>query len=185
MAEQSSETAAQSAFMCQFCDQQNVKWKCEDCGIFICSMCKEKIHSRLKSSNKHRVMSIKDIGKIPCFEDELWYHGKISRTEAVVLLQKYKYMGDGAFLVRESETSSGNYSLDVLINGKPIPIRINTKEESGRLMYFFTKNEHFDSLNEVIDLLKHKGYRAKQVETEHVTVYKVALADPIPKETIR
>lgn len=64
MAEQSNETAAQSAFMCQLCDQQNVKWKCEDCGIFICNLCKEKVHPRLKSSDKHRVMSVKDIGKV-------------------------------------------------------------------------------------------------------------------------
>lgn len=51
---------------------------------------------------------------MPCFDDEPWYHGKMSREEALVLLQKYKYMGNGAFPVRESETSSGKYSLDVL-----------------------------------------------------------------------
>lgn len=49
-------------------------------------------------------------------------------------------------------------------------------------MYFVTKNEHFDSLNEVIDLLKHKGYMTKKGKTEELAV---ALGDPIPKETIR
>lgn len=64
MEEQSNEATAQSAFMCQFCDHQNVKWKCEDCGIYICNSCKEKVHPRLKSSDKHKVLSIKDIGKV-------------------------------------------------------------------------------------------------------------------------
>ncbi|CAC5423716.1 unnamed protein product [Mytilus coruscus] len=47
----------------EFCDQQNVKWKCEDCGVYLCNACKEKIHPRLKVSDKHRIVSIQDIGK--------------------------------------------------------------------------------------------------------------------------
>lgn len=64
MAEPSNENVAQTAFMCQFCDQQNVKWKCEDCGVYLCHSCKEKIHPRLKSSDKHKIISIRDIGKV-------------------------------------------------------------------------------------------------------------------------
>ncbi|VDI33532.1 Hypothetical predicted protein [Mytilus galloprovincialis] len=46
--------------------------------------------------------------------NEPWYHGKMTRKEAENLLQKYKYMGDGAFLVRESENCIGNYAVDYL-----------------------------------------------------------------------
>ncbi|XP_063406024.1 GRB2-related adapter protein-like [Mytilus trossulus] len=180
MAEPFNENEAQTAFMCQFCDQQNVKWKCEDCGVYLCNACKEKIHPRLKSSDKHKIISIREIGKMPCFDDEPWYHGKMSREEALVLLQKYKYMGDGAFLVRESETSSGKYSLDVLVNGEPVHTRIFTKEESGRLRYFSRDDEMFDSLNEVIELLKRKKRKTKN----GVSIKEFTLVEPIPKETI-
>ncbi|VDI09253.1 protein fantom [Mytilus galloprovincialis] len=65
MAEKSNtnEDAAQTALMCQFCDQQNIKWKCVDCDILLCSSCKEKIHKKLKSADKHKILSIQDIGK--------------------------------------------------------------------------------------------------------------------------
>jgi SH2 domain. len=33
------------------------------------------------------------------------------RVEADTLLRKYSYLGDGTFLVRESETFVGDYSL--------------------------------------------------------------------------
>lgn len=56
--------AAQSAFVCQMCDQKSVMWKCQECSIFLCSTCKVKIHPRIKSSDKHRIVSIKDIWKV-------------------------------------------------------------------------------------------------------------------------
>jgi phosphatidylinositol phospholipase C gamma-1 len=44
---------------------------------------------------------------------ERWFHGKLAgrRAEAEILLKKYSYLGDGTFLVRESETFVGDYSL--------------------------------------------------------------------------
>lgn len=87
MAEKSNtnEDAAQTALMCQFCDQQNIKWKCVDCDILLCSSCKEKIHKKLKSADKHKILSIQDIGKVMhnynywescnllCKVDETWF----------------------------------------------------------------------------------------------------------------
>ncbi|XP_063406020.1 uncharacterized protein LOC134689979 [Mytilus trossulus] len=65
MAEQSNtnKDAAQTALLCQFCDQQNITWKCVDCDILLCISCKEKIHKKLKSTDKHKILSIQDIGK--------------------------------------------------------------------------------------------------------------------------
>ena len=44
---------------------------------------------------------------------ERWFHGKLPgrRAEAETLLRKYSYLGDGTFLVRESETFVGDYTL--------------------------------------------------------------------------
>ncbi|CAG2068465.1 unnamed protein product, partial [Timema podura] len=44
---------------------------------------------------------------------EKWFHGKLpgGRAEAEDLLHDYSYLGDGTFLVRESETFVGDYSL--------------------------------------------------------------------------
>ena len=44
---------------------------------------------------------------------EKWFHGKLegSRDMAEALLKEYSYLGDGTFLVRESYTFVGDYSL--------------------------------------------------------------------------
>ena len=44
---------------------------------------------------------------------EEWFHGKLpgGRDEAKELLRAYSRLGDGTFLVRESETFVGGYSL--------------------------------------------------------------------------
>ena len=44
---------------------------------------------------------------------EEWFHGKLpgGRDEAKELLRAYSHLGDGTFLVRESETFVGDYSL--------------------------------------------------------------------------
>ncbi|XP_063407269.1 1-phosphatidylinositol 4,5-bisphosphate phosphodiesterase gamma-2-like isoform X2 [Mytilus trossulus] len=178
MAEQSSENVCQTAFMCQFCDQQNIKCKCEDCDIFLCDSCKEKNHTRLKSSDNHTIVYIKDIGKIQCYDNEPWYHGQMTRIEAETLLQKYKYMGDGAFLVRESIRCNGKYSIDFLVNGEPVHARILTKQECGRMKYFDGETLWFDFLNDLIESLKHSSHTCHQ----GVLTNKFTLTEPIPKE---
>ena len=44
---------------------------------------------------------------------ERWFHGKLTdgRAGAETLLRKYSNLGDGTFLVRESDTFVGDYSL--------------------------------------------------------------------------
>ncbi|XP_063420323.1 uncharacterized protein LOC134705535 [Mytilus trossulus] len=48
---------------CHLCDsKKNIKWKCLDCGLFICDKCKEGRHLRIKNAQDHKVISIKDVG---------------------------------------------------------------------------------------------------------------------------
>ena len=44
---------------------------------------------------------------------EKWFHGKLigGREAAAKLLTDYSYLGDGTFLVRESDTFVGDFSL--------------------------------------------------------------------------
>ncbi|VDI18366.1 Hypothetical predicted protein [Mytilus galloprovincialis] len=54
---------AQVPLSCHFCNEQAVHWKCEDCDVFMCTSCKEKIHQRLKSIQDHEIVSVSDIWK--------------------------------------------------------------------------------------------------------------------------
>ena len=54
----------------------------------------------------------------PLANDELhysekWFHGKLpgGRTRAEELLKEYSHLGDGTFLVRDSDTFVGDFSL--------------------------------------------------------------------------
>ncbi|XP_063405896.1 uncharacterized protein LOC134689857 [Mytilus trossulus] len=55
---------AQNPAVCQFCDfSSDIKWKCINCDLFLCELCTNKIHSRIKGlSDKHVIINIKDIG---------------------------------------------------------------------------------------------------------------------------
>ena len=47
---------------------------------------------------------------------EKWFHGKLvnGRQRAIELLEDYSHLGDGTFLVRDSDTFVGDYSLSFL-----------------------------------------------------------------------
>ena len=55
-------------------------------------------------------------------EKHSWYHGKVSRNEAEALLSSGI---NGSFLVRESETSIGQFSISVRHDGRVYHYRIN------------------------------------------------------------
>ncbi|XP_063412080.1 uncharacterized protein LOC134694903 [Mytilus trossulus] len=54
---------AQVPLSCHFCNEQEVHWKCEECDVFMCSSCKEKIHQRLKSAQDHEIIHVSDLSK--------------------------------------------------------------------------------------------------------------------------
>lgn len=45
---------------CQFCNEQGMQWKCVECNVFIYTLCKEKIHQRLKSVLDHEAVNVSD-----------------------------------------------------------------------------------------------------------------------------
>ncbi|CAB0003270.1 unnamed protein product [Nesidiocoris tenuis] len=106
---------------------------------------------------------------------EKWFHGKLSggRAEAENLLKQYSHLGDGTFLVRESETFVGDYSLSFWRQGKVNHCRIRSKQERGQTKYMLIDSTNFDSL---FSLITH--YRSHPLRSQE---FVITLAEPVPQ----
>ncbi|XP_012280746.1 1-phosphatidylinositol 4,5-bisphosphate phosphodiesterase gamma-1 isoform X2 [Orussus abietinus] len=106
---------------------------------------------------------------------ESWFHGKLKggREEAEELLQRYSYLGDGIFLVRESCTFVGDYCLSFLCKGKINHCRIKLKQQMGTFKYHIIDKVHFDSL---YSLISH--YRCHPIRTQG---FLITLQAPVPQ----
>lgn len=83
---------------------------------------------------------------------ENWFHGKLEggRDEAERLLKAYKHLGDGTFLVRESATFVGDYSISFWRHDRPHHCRIKLKHFNGLSRYYLVENCAFDSLYSLV-----------------------------------
>ncbi|VDI69345.1 Hypothetical predicted protein [Mytilus galloprovincialis] len=88
-------------------------------------------------------------------------------------------MGDGAFLIRECQSSIGSFAIDCMLNGEPKHVQIKPKEVSGQLKYF-VGGEQFDRLNDVIEFFKST---ALSLKTTGPTTHNVILTEPVLQET--
>lgn len=106
---------------------------------------------------------------------ERWFHGKLEggRNKAVELLREYASLGDGAFLVRESETFVGDFSLSFWWQGTTQHCRIKSKQEMGTTKYFLIETTLFDSLYELITF-----YRTNPLRSQN---FSIILSEPIPQ----
>ncbi len=82
---------------------------------------------------------------IPMYEFP-WYHGNITRAGAELSLSSAI---NGTFLVRESESSPGQYSISLKCDGKVTHYRINEDPQTSK--YFVGLYSKFDSLPELIE----------------------------------
>eukprot|EP00105_Crassostrea_gigas_P024834 XP_011445225.1 PREDICTED: 1-phosphatidylinositol 4,5-bisphosphate phosphodiesterase gamma-1 isoform X4 [Crassostrea gigas] len=97
----------------------------------------------------------KKVGDRP--QDELhfgekWFHGKLEggRRTAIELLNEYSYLGDGTFLVRESDTFIGDFSLSFWRRNAVEHCRIKSKQDMGQVKYYLIETTLFDSLYDLI-----------------------------------
>ncbi|CAK8689128.1 unnamed protein product [Clavelina lepadiformis] len=79
------------------------------------------------------------------FRPHDWYYGKISRVKAEQTLNKPHYP-DGAFLIRESESSPGDFSLSVKYGTGVQHFKV-LRDGAGKYFLWVVK---FSSLNELI-----------------------------------
>ncbi|XP_078095962.1 GRB2-related adapter protein-like isoform X2 [Mustelus asterias] len=85
-----------------------------------------------------------------------WYIGRISRTSAEELLLKQGYVG--AFLLRESESSPGEFSISVNY-GKHVQHFKVLRDKEGK---YYLWEEKFHSLNELVDFYRTTTIAKKQ-----------------------
>lgn len=79
--------------------------------------------------------------------DCAWYFGKISRLDAETLL-KNQGTRDGNFLVRQSESSPGDFSISVKFNNGIQHFRVLRDLQQGK---YFLWSVKFNSLNELVN----------------------------------
>ncbi|CDW60345.1 SH2 and EF-hand like and PI-PLC-Y and PI-PLC-X do main containing protein [Trichuris trichiura] len=87
---------------------------------------------------------------------EEWFHGRIRREQAVRILEENRNLGNGLFLVRESTTFVGDYSLSLLHNGSVHHCRIKSTQIAGVKHYYLLETKKMDTLYQLI------GYYQKQ-----------------------
>uniref|UniRef100_A0A3P9LP59 Phosphoinositide phospholipase C n=1 Tax=Oryzias latipes TaxID=8090 RepID=A0A3P9LP59_ORYLA len=111
---------------------------------------------------------------------ERWFHGKLGggrdgRQVAEKLLQDYCEGGgkDGTFLVRESETFVGDYTLSFWRSGRVQHCRIHSRQESGSTRFYLTDNLVFDSLYRLICHYRDTPLRCNEFE--------MRLGNPVPQ----
>nr|XP_023655878.1 1-phosphatidylinositol 4,5-bisphosphate phosphodiesterase gamma-1-like isoform X1 [Paramormyrops kingsleyae]XP_023655879.1 1-phosphatidylinositol 4,5-bisphosphate phosphodiesterase gamma-1-like isoform X1 [Paramormyrops kingsleyae] len=111
---------------------------------------------------------------------ERWFHGKLGggrdgRQVAEKLLQDYCEGGgkDGTFLVRESETFVGDYTLSFWRSGRVQHCRIHSRQESGSTRFYLTDNLVFDSLYHLISHYRDTPLRCNEFE--------MRLGNPVPQ----
>ncbi|ESN93887.1 hypothetical protein HELRODRAFT_88112 [Helobdella robusta] len=96
---------------------------------------------------------------------EEWFHKKLpgGRLEAEKLLMEYSYLGDGLFLVRESDTFVGDFSLSFLYKGKANHCRIKSRHDRGQTMYYLVEQKLFNSLYNLISHYKTSPLKSHDV----------------------
>ncbi|XP_053221210.1 GRB2-related adapter protein [Podarcis raffonei] len=77
-----------------------------------------------------------------------WYSGKLSRQAAEDVLLKRNFQG--AFLIRESESSPGDFSISVNYGDQVLHFKV-LREKKGK---YHLWDEKFDSINELVDFYR-------------------------------
>ncbi|XP_051788777.1 1-phosphatidylinositol 4,5-bisphosphate phosphodiesterase gamma-1 [Erpetoichthys calabaricus] len=112
---------------------------------------------------------------------EKWFHGKLGagrdgRQIAERLLSEYCLetgAPDGSFLVRESETFVGDYTLSFWRSGRVQHCRIHSRQEAGSPKFYLTDNLVFDTLYSLINHYQHVPLRCNEFE--------MRLTEPVPQ----
>ncbi|KAK3552836.1 hypothetical protein QTP86_022526 [Hemibagrus guttatus] len=81
----------------------------------------------------------------PLLVSHLWFFGRIPRARAEELLNKQRH--DGAFLIRESESAPGDFSLSVKFGNDVQHFKV-LRDGAGKYFLWVVK---FNSLNELVD----------------------------------
>jgi phosphatidylinositol phospholipase C gamma-1 len=106
--------------------------------------------------------------------NEKWFHGKLAggRQTAERLLKEFSGP-DGSFLVRESDTFMGDYSLSFWRKGRVNHCRIRSRTELGHLKMYLTDHVSFENLYTLIEHYRRSPLKASDFEMN--------LTEPVPQ----
>ncbi len=107
---------------------------------------------------------------------EKWFHGRLKggRAAANDLIQQYApHLGEGCFLVRESENFVGDFTISFWRSGRTHHAHIHSKYEWGQVKYYLVDSLTFDSL---YSLITH--YRSNPIKGLE---FHVTLGEPVPQ----
>ncbi|CAH3044340.1 unnamed protein product [Porites lobata] len=96
-----------------------------------------------------------------------WFHGKITRRQAEEALLQLQF--EGAFLIRESESSPGDFSLSVRSGDKVQHFKIFKDEEKKYYLWI----RKFPSLNQLVEYHKTNSVS----KTQHILLNEVEFRD--------
>ena len=85
------------------------------------------------------------IAMVNSLEKHSWFHGNITRAEAELSLSSGI---NGSFLIRESESKPGQFSISLRYDGRVFHYRIHTDPMSSK--YFVTPESKFENLPELV-----------------------------------
>ncbi|KAI1297248.1 1-phosphatidylinositol 4,5-bisphosphate phosphodiesterase gamma-1 [Halotydeus destructor] len=104
---------------------------------------------------------------------EKWYHGRQTRDQSASLLRRYTHLGDGAFLVRDSESFPGDHSLVFLRKNAVNHCHIKTHYVyGGRPKFCLIDTVPFDTLFALISHYQSYPLRSQEFE--------IKLTEPVP-----
>ncbi|CAL1272763.1 unnamed protein product [Larinioides sclopetarius] len=134
--------------------------------------CSEDEDGDNEDSNTH---TKEDVPSSEIHFGEKWFHGKLpgGRNQAQELLNQYSSLSDGSFLVRESETFVGDYSLSFWRQGTVNHCRIRSRQERGQTKYFLIDTISFDTLYSLITY-----YQSNQLRSPE---FCMCLTEPVPQ----
>jgi len=85
------------------------------------------------------------IAKLDSLEKHSWFHGNITRAEAELSLSSGI---NGSFLVRESESKPGQYSISLRYDGRVFHYRIHSDPSNSK--FFVTPESKFETLAKLV-----------------------------------
>lgn len=104
----------------------------------------------LVGSNQTGYIPSNYVARAQSIEAEEWFHGRIRRQLAEKALMNSAKVG--GFLIRESESKPGDYSLSVRDHDSVKHYRIRTLDDGG---YYITRRVPFRTLNELVNHYKY------------------------------
>ncbi|CAG2109981.1 unnamed protein product, partial [Medioppia subpectinata] len=108
---------------------------------------------------------------------ETWFHGKVKRAEAELLLNRYlcgDNSSDGTFLVRNSESNSGEFSLSFIYQNHIHHSIIYHTNDTQNKTYNLNKYKTFPSLYELIAYYQKHPLRSQKFQ-------ELYLKTPVPQ----